>query len=220
MKIKWYGHSAFRLTTVDGVNIVIDPFESGAFGGSLSYEPIQDSADIVLISHDHDDHNHTAGIGGTFEEVREEGSFDIKGIRITAIPVFHDLSEGRERGRNLIYVIDAPADGLKVVHLGDLGHTLDKDMIDRVGTVDVLMIPVGGFFTIDARTATEVMNTMRPSITIPMHFKTDKVQFPITGVDEFSRDKENVKRMNTSEIEVTRAGLPKEPEIIVLRYAH
>jgi L-ascorbate metabolism protein UlaG (beta-lactamase superfamily) len=220
MRIKWYGHSAFRLTSADGTNIVIDPYESGAFGGSLSYAPITDPADIVLISHDHNDHNYTSGIEGAYRDIRSEGSFDVKGIRITAIPTFHDLSKGSERGRNLVFVIDAAVDGLTIVHLGDLGHNLDQDTISRIGKADVLMVPVGGFFTVDASTATKVVNALRPSVTIPMHFKTEKVKFPISGVDDFARDKENVRRMEVSEIEVTIAGLPEEPEIIVLRHAH
>jgi L-ascorbate metabolism protein UlaG (beta-lactamase superfamily) len=220
MRIKWYGHSAFRLTSADGVNIVIDPYESGAFGGALSYGPITDPADIVLISHEHDDHNHTGGIEGAYRSIRSEGFFDIKGIRIAAIPTFHDMSEGGDRGRNLVFAIDAAADGLTIVHLGDLGHTLDQDTISRIGKVDVLMAPVGGFFTIDASAATHVMNALKPSLTIPMHFKTEKVTFPISGVDEFAGDKENVRRMDVSEIEVTNEGMPKEPEIMVLRHAH
>jgi L-ascorbate metabolism protein UlaG (beta-lactamase superfamily) len=219
MRIRWYGHSAFRITFADGMHVVVDPYESGAFGGAISYGPIRDAADIVLISHDHSDHNHTGGIAGAFTEVREAGLFEMGSITITSIATSHDPNGGSERGQNLIFVIDAPADGLRVVHLGDLGHTLNQDILSRIGRVDVLMIPVGGFFTIDAATATEVMNAVRPSITIPMHFKTEKVEFPITGVDEFTKDKERVRKMDASEMEVVKAELPREPEIRVLRYA-
>jgi len=219
MRVRWYGHSAFRITTADGVNVIIDPYESGAFGGVLSYGPIEDAADIVLVSHDHSDHNHTGGIAGIFSVVREAGTFEMGSITITAIATSHDPNGGSERGQNLIFVIEAAADGLRVAHLGDLGHTLGRDVINRIGRVDVLMIPVGGFFTIDAATATGVMNAIRPLITIPMHFKTEKAEFPIAGVDEFTKDKERVRKMDTSEMEVVRAELPGEPEIRVLRYA-
>lgn len=219
MKIRWYGHSAFRITTTDGVNIIIDPYESGGLGGSISYGPIEDAADIVLVSHGHGDHNYTGGIKGPYTDIRSEGFYDVRGVRITAIPTFHDLSGGRERGQNLVFVIEATADGLKVVHLGDLGHPLDQDAVDRIGKTEVLLLPVGGFFTIDAEATSRVMNDIKPLMTIPMHFKTEKIDFPIAGVDEFIRGKERVTRLTGSEVEVTKARLPKEPEIFVLQYA-
>lgn len=218
MLIRWYGHAAFRITTALGVTIIIDPYESGGFGGAISYRPITDAADIVLISHDHADHNCTATIEGVASVVRKEGVYDIRGVRIRAIPTFHDPSQGSERGRNLIFVIEA--DGLKVVHLGDLGHLLGRDVIAQIGKTDVLMLPVGGFFTIDAEAATQVMNDIRPSIAIPMHFKTEKVEFPIAGTDEFTRNKERVRTVDGHEIEVAKESLPGEPEIILLRYVN
>jgi L-ascorbate metabolism protein UlaG (beta-lactamase superfamily) len=214
MKIKWYGHAAFRLTTSDGVNIIIDPYEPGAFG--LSYGPITDPADIVLVTHEHTDHSHVTTIGGTYSDIRKEGPYEIRGVRIRAIPSFHDLSKGLERGQNLIFVVEA--DDLKVVHLGDLGHLLEHDAIEQIGKTDVLLIPVGSVYTIDGAQATHVMNDIKPSITIPMHFNTEK-SFPLDGVDKFTLGKERVKMLDSAEIEVTKAGLPREPEVLVLRYA-
>jgi L-ascorbate metabolism protein UlaG (beta-lactamase superfamily) len=217
MKIKWYGHAAFRLETDAGVRIIIDPYESGAFSGALNYGKISDKADIVLITHDHADHNYTGDIEEPFTDISKEGTFEIKGVVITGIPTFHDPSRGSERGGNLVFVIEA--DGLRLAHLGDLGHSLEQEAIARIGKVDVLLLPVGGYFTIDAAEATQAMNAIRPAITIPMHFKTDKVEFPIAGVTEFTRDKGNVKNVESSEIEVNRAKLPNEPEILVLKYS-
>jgi L-ascorbate metabolism protein UlaG (beta-lactamase superfamily) len=217
MLIRWYGHAAFRITTAKGVTIIIDPYESGGYGGAISYAPITDPADIVLISHEHADHNCTATIGGTYNEVRKEGVYDILGVGIRAIPTFHDRSQGSERGHNLIFVIEA--DELKVVHLGDLGHLLDHNAITQIGKTDVLMLPVGGFFTIDAEAATQVMNDIKPRIAIPMHFKTEKVEFPIAGTGEFTKGKERVQTIEGREIEVTKESLPGEPEIILLKYA-
>ncbi|MCX7965372.1 MAG: MBL fold metallo-hydrolase [Syntrophorhabdaceae bacterium] len=217
MKIKWYGHAAFNLTTEDGVRIIIDPYLSGAFGGALSYGKIQDEADIVLTSHDHDDHNYTKDIKGKFVIVNSAGQTSIKGINIRAIPSFHDPSKGNERGKNLIFVIEA--EGLKVTHVGDLGHTLGKDTIKEIGAIDILLVPVGGFYTIDPKEATKVMEDLKPAVTIPMHFKTEKCNFPIVSVDEFIKNKKHVKKLNTSEVVYKKDTLPKEPEIVVLKYA-
>lgn len=216
MKIKWYAHSAFRLTTAGGVRIIIDPYESGCLGGAIRYQRLTDSADIVLISHDHPDHNYTEGIEGLFSEIDEEGSYDIKGVRIKAMPTFHDSVTGLKMGHNLMFVIEA--DGLKVVHLGDIGHTLDASMVAQVGKADVLMVPVGGVYTIDAKQATEVMRDLRASITMPMHFKTDKAGHTIAGVDQFLEGKERVRRIPADEIGITPESLPEKPEILILQY--
>lgn len=218
MKIKSYGHSAFKLTTGSGVNIIIDPYESGGFGGALSYGPITDEADLVLITHDHGDHNHTAGIKGSFTEVRAEGVHDLKGVRISALQVYHDGSRGKERGKNLVFVIEA--EGLKLVHVGDLGHLLDGDVLSRVAGADLLMLPVGGTYTITAAEATEVMNAVKPRITVPMHYKTAKTTFPLVPVEEFTKGKKRVRKAGASEIEIKVQALPEEPEIVVLDAAN
>ena len=217
MEIQWYGHAAFRISTAQGVNIIIDPYESGGLGGIILYQPITDPANIVLVSHDHGDHNCTAGIEGAYSEVRKEGVYDIGGVRIRAISTFHDASQGSERGRNLLFVIEA--DGLRVVHLGDLGHPLDADVVAQIGKTDVLMLPVGGFFTIDAETATGVMNAIKPSIAIPMHYKTEKVDLPIADAGGFTKGKECVRVIDDYKIEVTKESLPGGPEVILLRHS-
>jgi L-ascorbate metabolism protein UlaG (beta-lactamase superfamily) len=217
MKIKFYGHSAFMITTDTGVRIITDPYQSGSFGGALSYGKITDEADIVLASHDHEDHNYTKDIKGKFTHITKTGVHNVKGLKIRAIPSHHDTSKGRERGDNLIFVVDA--DEITIVHAGDLGHTLEKEAIKEIGKVDILLIPVGGFYTIDAREAAKVMKDLEPAITIPMHFKTDKCNFPISNVEEFVKDKKGVKRAKVSEIEIKKEFLPKEHEIIVLEPA-
>ncbi|HBE43925.1 MAG TPA: MBL fold metallo-hydrolase [Deltaproteobacteria bacterium] len=217
MKIKWYGHAAFRVITASSVKIIIDPYQSGSFGGALSYGKISDQADIVLISHDHDDHNYTKDVQGKFTQIKKEGSFDFKDVRIRAIPSFHDPSKGKERGGNLIFVIHA--DGLVVTHMGDIGHVLDKGLIKGIGKIDILLLPVGGFYTIDAQEATRVMNDLAPSITIPMHFKTEKCNFPIAPFEEFTKGKKDVHVRDISEIEITKETLPKTSQIVVLQNA-
>jgi L-ascorbate metabolism protein UlaG (beta-lactamase superfamily) len=217
MKIKWYGHSAFQITTDSGARIIIDPYESGAFGGSIAHGRIEDEADIVLTSHDHGDHNYIKDIRGKFIHIKEAGQYEEKGVKIRAIPTFHDKSKGQERGANLIFVVSA--EDITVAHLGDLGHTLDGSALQSVGQVDILLVPVGGFYTIDAKEATKVMNDVNPAITIPMHYKTESIGLPIEGLEGFIKDKKTVKEVNAFEIVITKATLPKTNEIIVMRHA-
>ena len=218
MRIKFYGHAAFGLTTGSGVRIIIDPYESGGAGGAIGHAPITDHADIVLVSHDHGDHNDTSTIKGPFTEVRTGGSYDVKGVKVLALPVYHDASQGKERGNNLIFVIEA--DGLKVVHVGDLGHLLDEDVLSRIGKTDVLMLPVGGTYTITATEAGKVVDAIKPSIILPMHYKTEKVALPLTPVEDFTKGKKRVRKVGASEIEVTHGSLPEEPEIVLLQFAN
>jgi L-ascorbate metabolism protein UlaG (beta-lactamase superfamily) len=218
MRIKWYGHAAFGLTTERGLRIIIDPYESGAFGGAIGYAPITDHADLVLVSHDHGDHNYTKSIGGPFTEVRTEGAYDMKDCKINALSVFHDASHGTERGKNLIFIIEA--DGLKAVHTGDLGHLLDQDSLRRIGRADVLMLPVGGTYTVDAREATQVMDAIKPFLTLPMHYKTEKIALPLAAVEGFTMGKQRVRKVSGPEIDVTPDGLPREPEIVLLQFAN
>ena len=217
MNIEWYGHAAFKITTENGTRIIIDPYQSGFSDGALSYRTIDDEADIVITSHNHGDHNYTKSIRGKYDHIKKQGNYDIKGVKIETIPTFHDTSSGKERGDNLLTIISA--DGIKLLHLGDLGHDLDQSMLKKIGKVDVLLLPVGGFYTIDAQVATTVMNDIRPSITIPMHYRTEKCSFPITTVAEFTRGKKNVQVLPKSEVKITAGSLPKEPEIIVLQHA-
>jgi L-ascorbate metabolism protein UlaG (beta-lactamase superfamily) len=217
MKIKWYGHSAFRITTENNIRIIIDPYESGAFGGTLAYGRIIDEADIVLTSHDHGDHNYIKDIKGKFAHINKTGQYEEKGIKIKAIQTFHDKSKGQERGTNLAFVVSA--EDMVVVHLGDLGHTLDNSALQNLGKVDVLLMPVGGFYTIDAKEATKVMNDIGPAITIPMHYKTESINMPIGSLEGFTKDKNNVKEAKASEIIINKAKLPIISEIILMQHA-
>jgi len=217
MKIEWLGHAAFLFTAADGRKILTDPYEAGSYGGAVGYKKIDRNADIVTISHDHEDHNYLAGLPGKPIVVKGGGKREVRGIFFKGIPTFHDTSKGRERGKNTIFVFSI--DGINVCHLGDLGHTLSKDEILNIGKVDVLLIPVGGYYTIDAKEASTVMEQLQPKITIPMHYKTEVLGFPIEGVDKFLEGKKRVKRLNSSEFEVKKEDLPQETEIAVLKHA-
>jgi L-ascorbate metabolism protein UlaG (beta-lactamase superfamily) len=217
MKIKWYGHAAFLITSNDGTKIITDPYEPGAFGGQLSYGKIKDQADIVLTSHDHADHNYTQDLHGTPQVVKGSGSKTVKGISIKGISTYHDPSLGSERGANTIFAIKIS--DIQLCHLGDLGHLLsDKELAD-IGPVDILLIPVGGFYTIDPQEATRVAEQIRPRILIPMHFKTAKCAFPIAPVEDFLKGNATIKRIKASEATFDKATLPQQMEIVVLEHA-
>ncbi|MEW6376989.1 MAG: MBL fold metallo-hydrolase [Thermodesulfobacteriota bacterium] len=217
MKIKWYGHSAFLITSDKGVKIITDPYESGAYGGQLSYGKINDQADIVLTSHDHADHNDTKSLPGSPQVVKGSGSKTVKGISFKGIPTYHDPSKGRERGSNIIFTFSV--DGMKVCHLGDLGHVLSEKELTEIGPVDLLLIPVGGYFTIDPKEATRVTEQIQPKVIIPMHFKTEKCGFPIAPVEDFLKGKPKTKRPGASEMVLDKTTLPQQMEIMVLEHA-
>jgi len=217
MKIKYYGHAAFLITSDQGLKIMIDPYEPGAFGGQLSYGKIKDQADIVLTSHDHADHNYTKDLPGTPQVVKGSGSKTIKGISIKGISTYHDPSKGSERGANTIFTFKI--DNIQLCHLGDLGHLLSDKELAEIGPVDILMIPVGGVFTIDPIEATRVAEQIKPKILIPMHFKTEKCGFPIATVEDFLKGKKNTRRPKASEATFDKATLPQQMEIVVLEHA-
>jgi L-ascorbate metabolism protein UlaG (beta-lactamase superfamily) len=216
MKITWLGHAAFLITTEDGVKILTDPYEADSYDGALAYQPIEEEADVVTVSHQHADHYHPKGLKGDPDIVIGPGTQTIGGLTFKGIPSFHDPSDGRERGENTIFVFEA--DGITVCHFGDVGHVLNDEQLSEIGHVDVALIPVGGFYTIDAREATEILEKIGPSIVIPMHFQTKACSFPIATVDDFLKEKEHVERLGSSEISLTKDQLPSKMHIKVLEH--
>lgn len=212
MKIKWLAHAAFLITSDSGTRIITDPYETT---DALRYGEIEESADIVLVSHDHADHSNVAAVKGNPQVVR--GTTEAKGIKIKGVSTAHDDSGGSQRGKNTIFCFEV--DGLNVCHAGDLGHMLTDEQAAAIDKVDVLLIPVGGFFTIDAKTADRICERLKPGVIIPMHYKTDKLDFPIAGVDGFLKGKDNVTRLDSSEIEIKAGELPASARIMVLKPA-
>ena len=217
MKIKWYGHAAFLLTSDQGVRVILDPYEPGAFEGKLTYGKIDDQADLVLTSHDHADHNDVKSLPGSPERIADTKLRQAKGLTVKGVATYHDASAGSERGKNIVFKITM--DGLHVCHLGDLGHPLTAKEVAEIGPVDILLIPVGGYFTIDPSEAAKVAEQIKAKVLIPMHFKTAKCGFPIAPVDDFLKGKSNVKRAKTSEAAFTTGSLPQQTEILVLDHA-
>lgn len=210
MRIEWLGHACFLLTGRDGLRLVTDPFNE-----QVGYPVPRTKADIVTVSHDHFDHNATQFIGGSPVIVRGTGDQNVKGISIKGIPTFHDKSQGRERGPNTVYKI--ALDGITVCHLGDLGHTLTEDQLKTLGRVDVLLLPVGGTYTIDPQEAAEVVRQVNPVVAIPMHYKTRYLNFPIQPVDKFTSFFDNVKHAPYFEATPEKLGAPLQ--IVVLDLA-
>ncbi len=217
MKIKWYGHAAFLITSDQGSKVIIDPYDTKFQPEHLTYGPIKEQADVVLTTHEHGDHNGAKDLPGSPQLVKGKGNKTIKGIPIKGTPTFHDPSKGSERGENTIFTFSV--DGLTICHLGDLGHLLSEKELADIGPVDILLIPVGGYFTIDASQATQVAGQIKPKVLIPMHFKTPKCGFPISPVEDFLKGKSNVKRPKSSEATFDKKSLPGQMEIIVLEHA-
>lgn len=217
MKITFLAHASFLIETDNKVRIITDPYQAGCYNNALGYKPINGAADIVLISHDHADHNCISDVLGKPQIIKGEGNWTVGDIKITGINTYHDSQKGSARGKNIVFIIET--DELKIVHLGDLGHNLSEQEINKIKPVNVLLSPVGGFFTIDSKVATEIFNTLKPDIMIPMHYRTSVLDFPIAKVEEFVKDKKNVKKINDSKIEISKKILPMTPEVWVLKMA-
>jgi len=212
MNIKWLGHSCFKLTSEKGTVVVTDPFDE-----SVGYPMPNVKADIVTSSHSHFDHNYFKAIKGNFEIVDSLGEQNIKGIKIKGVSTYHDEEGGTKRGKNIVFVFDI--DGIRIAHLGDLGHVLTDMQIKEIGKVDIILIPVGGFFTINAKKAVEVMNQLSPKITIPMHYKTEFINFPIDTVDNFLNLTGGKKILSPS-VDITKTDLEKDPKVIALNFQY
>lgn len=214
MNIKFLGHASFLLTTSAGTRIITDPFDSNAYPGALKYGRINENADVVTVSHDHADHHATNLVSGGPMIIKGSGKFVADGVDIFGVPTYHDDEHGVQRGKNTVFVLNV--DGLRVAHFGDLGHVLTGDQAAEVGSVDVALMPVGGFYTIDAKQATKVAEQVSARVVIPMHYSNEKCSFPIAGVESFVSDKPYVVRKGESAVEINADELPLDRTVIVL----
>jgi len=208
MKIRWRGHSSFIIETEDKI-VVTDPFNA-----DYGYPMTPVTADIVTVSHDHRDHNAVATIDGQPRIILGTGTVEMEGISITGIASYHDGNAGRERGLNTIFKISA--EGLGLVHLGDLGQMLSAQQVREIGSVDVLLVPVGGRYTIDAGEAVGIVQTLQPKIVIPMHFATPHLSFALAPVEEFISHYDTV--IKKPYLEVNSYNLGLDQRIIILDY--
>ncbi|MDA8216180.1 MAG: MBL fold metallo-hydrolase [Dehalococcoidales bacterium] len=210
MEISWLGHSCFRLRGKN-VTLVTDPYSD-----RVGYKLSRVTADIVTISHDHYDHNNAAVVGGEPKVVKGPGEYEIKGVSIIGVQTAHDGEGGAKRGKNTAYIIEM--DDLVVCHLGDLGHILSPQQAEAMSNVNVLMVPVGGNFTINATQAAEVISLVEPQIVIPMHFKTEGLNMDIDPLDRFARAMGIKELTPVPRLSVTKSNLPEETQVVVLEF--
>lgn len=211
------GHSSFKIRG-KAVTIVTDPYLPDMVG--LKF-PKNIEADIVTVSHDHEDHaavGEVSGVGDHSYIVRGPGEYEIKGAHVRGISTFHDNEKGAKRGRNTIYHIEL--DGVRFTHLGDLGHTLSAGDLEELGDVDILFIPVGGTFTIDAKQAVEIVNEIEPSIVIPMHYNRSGLNpknfSELTPVSHFLKEMGKEGIAPQQKLNITKDKLPEEMQIVIL----
>ena len=208
MDIYWGGQALFRIKGKNAT-VIIDPFDPEFTGLKL---PKDLTADMVLVTHDHKDHN---SVGNGQMVFKESGEYEVAGVVVTGISSFHDNSQGSERGKNIIFHL--MIDNLNIVHLGDLGQVkLTEEQLVQVGEVDILLVPVGSVYTIDAKAAATISSQLEPKIIIPMHFKIEGLKFELEGVEGFLKEMGAEGVVAQPKLSITREKLPEEPQVILL----
>ena len=179
MKIKYFGHSCFLMETRRGTCILTDPYNG------IGYPLPQVRADCVCCTHQHFDHNYVGGVDGVRQTISDAGEYVFEDVKITGIPAFHDEVNGAKRGRNIVYKFEA--DGVCVCHMGDIGQSPSEQLLGKIVRPDILLIPVGGTYTVDAAGALEYIGKIRPRVVVPMHYKTEDCTIDIAPADGFIR---------------------------------
>lgn len=214
MDIYWYGQACIKLKGKNA-SLIVDPFDPEFVGIKL---PKDLSSDIVLVTHGHPDHNNSKAVTaleGSPMVFDKPGEYEANGVVITGIPSFHDNTSGSERGLNIIFHI--MFDGLNLVHLGDLGQSkLTEEQLAQIGQTDILFIPVGSIFTIDAKVAAEIVSELEPKIIIPIHYKIPGLKFELEGVEGFLKEMGAENVIVVPKLTISKEKLPEEPQVIVL----
>ena len=210
MKLRWLGHSCFLLTSRNGTRILTDPFNA-----MVGYRLPEVEADVVTTSHDHGDHNHVKAVKGRFTHLNAPGRFSVRDVEIRGVSTFHDDAGGLKRGKNVVFRFDV--DGVGVCHLGDLGHPLTAKQLEEIGPVDVLLVPVGGKFTVDYQGAAGVVKQLKPKVVIPMHYRTKRLQFYLDGPEKFL-EVMGGRNLGKQEIELNKNSLDEMAGTFQLEY--
>ena len=211
--IWWYGQACFKIKG-KGASLVIDPYSPQFTGLGLA----KLDADVVCITHAHEDHNYPQGVKATGDVqpfvISGPGEYEISGVNIVGVNSFHDNKNGEERGKNTIYQI--LIDDVNIVHLGDLGQKqLTQNQVEALSGCDVLMVPVGGVYTIEAKDAPDIIAHLEPKIVVPMHYKTKNLKFELAPVDDFLRAMGKEKVETVTKLSVSNDRIPQELEIVV-----
>ena len=215
MDIYWFGQACFKLKGKN-TQVLIDPFDPEFTGLKL---PKDLAADVVLSTHEHQDHNNVSVVKGINSpspfKFSESGEYEISGVIITGISSFHDNNEGSERGLNTIFHINL--DGLNIVHLGDLGQSkLTEEQVSQISETDILLIPVGSVYTIDGKLASDIVSQLEPRIIIPMHYFIEGLKFQLDPVDKFLKEMGVEGVTPQPKLSITKDKLPEEPMVILL----
>lgn len=214
MEITYIGHSCFFIKGKK-LSLLIDPFNPEITGLKMPKQ----TAKILLNTHAHEDHSFNKQVN--FERlINTPGEFEVDDVYITGVPTFHDNKEGAEKGKNIVFQIEI--EGISIVHLGDLGDELNEKSISKIGKVDILLIPVGGHFTIDAFTASKVISSLEPAIVIPMHYKTeDSSVKELDNVSKFLHEMgvSNPETLDSLKLTSTESD-EKETRIVILNHIH
>ena len=215
MDIYWYGQSCFKLKSKNAT-VVIDPYDPDFTGLKL---PRDLQADVCLTTHEHKDHNFISAVtttqGGTPMVFSKPGEYEVLGVVITGINSFHDHSEGNERGLNTVFHL--LFDGLDIVHLGDLGQSrLTEEQVAAIGQTDIVLIPVGGVYTINAKEASDIVSQLEPKIIIPMHYKLEGLKFELEGIEGFLKEMGTEGVVPQPKLSTTKDRLSEEPQVVVL----
>ena len=185
MEIFYLGHASFKIKGKKA-SLITDPFDPSVVGLKFN----RNEADIVTISHAHKDHNYLDMLSGQKMVISSAGEYEVMGVSIIGIETDHDSTGGKERGKNIIYVLEV--DGVRIAHLGDLGHKLTEKTIEQMGDVDVVMVPVGGHYTIGPREAVEIVKDLESPYILPMHFKaagmSEELSKKLLPVEDFLRE--------------------------------
>lgn len=210
MEINWLGHSCFLIKGKGGT-IIADPYHP-----DLGYRLGEPEADIVTLSHFHPGHSYIEGVAIEPKQIKSPGEYEIGGAFITGISTFHDDKKGELKGKNTIYVIEM--DGITLCHLGDLGHPLGPHLIEEIGDIDILFLPVGEVSTMPIDTAVEIVRQLEPPIVIPMHYKTEAFTGDLSPVDKFL-DKMRIRELEARpKLSITSSSLPSSTQTIILNY--
>jgi len=210
MVINWYGQSCFKIIA-NALTIVTDPFAK-----NIGLRPPAFAADIVCVSHQHEDHNNISAIGGEPFVVDGPGEYEIKGISILGVESFHDQKQGQERGLNTIYLIES--EEIRLCHLGDFGQEkLSDEQLEALGGVDMLVVPVGGKNTIDASTAAALVNQLEPKLVVPMHYKLPDLKVELDSADKFLKELGAPSKELVDKITVKKKLLPESTEVVMMK---